>query len=447
MSVATAGLDTDRQPPMAIPLCHFVLGLAFLLLGGLVGIGRALGLVPGFEAAASAHLLVAGWVGLTIMGAMTQFVPVWSGVTLHSRRLARLQVALAAVGLVGLVLAFLTMRLALAIGFAALAVAGFWVFGYNLARTLARVERLDATEASFSLAIGCFAVATLLGGLLVVDVTTPVFGSVLGRSAVIDAHVTLAVLGGVMLTVFGAIRQLITMFTGSEFDRSDRAILRVVTVAYPIGLAALVAGKLLSSQPPALVGGALVAAATVGYAVVLARTLARTTLPWKPLHSRYAVAILALGTWGLLAASTWLRDPLAPGTRFGPPGAFELLVFGGVGFVVLGTLYHVIPFIVWFHSYGDRLGLEAVPTIDDCYSDRLAAIEFPLITTGCAVVVIGASEVASPIDPAVGWVLLTGGFACFASNVTLVVLRHAPGSIVDLFRPSDGSRRLSPGGD
>ena len=440
MNVATADIDTDRQPPMGIPLCHFVVGLAFLVLGGLVGFGRAIGVVPGIAPAASAHLLVAGWVGLTIMGAMTQFVPVWSGVPLHSRRLARLQLPLAAIGLLGLVLALLTLRLGLAVAFAALAIAGFWLFSYNVARTLVRVERLEATLASFGLAIGCFLAATLLGGLLVVDYTVALFGSGVDRVAVIDAHVTLAVLGGVMLTVFGAIRQLITMFTGSEFDRVGRALLRVATVAYPIGLSSLVVGHLSSGRGFALVGGTVLVVATLGYTVALARPLARTTLPWTPLHAHYAVAIPAIGGWALYAASGWLADPLAPGRALGPPAAFELLAIGGVGFVVLGTLYHVIPFVVWFHAYSDRLGLEAVPTIDDCYSDRLASLEFLLVATGAVVVVLGASGTGSPIDPAIGWALLTAGFVCVAANMALVIARHAPGSIPELFLSGGGDR-------
>jgi len=83
MSVVPGPLETDQQPPMTIPLRHFVLGLAFLLLGIGVGLGIAAGVAPGFATLAHVHLLLAGWVCLTIMGAMTQFVPVWSGVELH----------------------------------------------------------------------------------------------------------------------------------------------------------------------------------------------------------------------------------------------------------------------------------------------------------------------------------------------------------------------------
>jgi len=45
------------------------------------------------------------------------------------------------------------------------------------------------------------------------------------------------------------------------------------------------------------------------------------------------------------------------------------------GFVVVGSLYHVVPFIVWLDRYADRVGLERVPAIDDLYDARVATVD------------------------------------------------------------------------
>lgn len=89
--------------PMTLPLRHFVLGLVFLLGGTLVGIGIDVDAIPGLGTLAHVHLLLAGWICITIMGAVTQYVPIWSGAPLHSRKRASAQLTLVVVGLVGFV--------------------------------------------------------------------------------------------------------------------------------------------------------------------------------------------------------------------------------------------------------------------------------------------------------------------------------------------------------
>ncbi|MUV61118.1 hypothetical protein [Halobacterium sp. CBA1126] len=48
MSAVPAGLATDQQPPMTVPLRYFLAGFAFLLAGGAVGLAHVLGAAPGF---------------------------------------------------------------------------------------------------------------------------------------------------------------------------------------------------------------------------------------------------------------------------------------------------------------------------------------------------------------------------------------------------------------
>jgi len=66
------------------------------------------------------------------MGEMTQFVPVWSGATLYSRRLASAQLTLVVVGLTGFVTGLVLNSLVWLIPFGGLMLAGFWTFVYNI---------------------------------------------------------------------------------------------------------------------------------------------------------------------------------------------------------------------------------------------------------------------------------------------------------------------------
>ncbi|MFD1634257.1 hypothetical protein ACFSBJ_11015, partial [Haloplanus ruber] len=230
MAAVPDDVDTDTQPPLSIPLRHFVVALAFLLAGGVVGVADGLGLVTGFARAAHLHLVLVGFVCLTIAGAMTQFVPVWSGTHLHSHRLARVQLWLLAVGLTGMVGGFLTARLAALPVFGALVLAGFWTLAYNVGRTLAAARPFDVTEGHFAAALGFFVVLTPLGLLLAVGFVARPFAALpVARGGVVAAHATLAVFGAVLTTVYGALYQLVPMFGQTELRGVDHWFRRVET--------------------------------------------------------------------------------------------------------------------------------------------------------------------------------------------------------------------------
>ncbi|WP_225335577.1 hypothetical protein [Halomicrobium urmianum] len=423
MGAIPADVDAEQGPPTAVPLAHFLAALGFLLAGAVVLVAGPAGRT-GYLAAV--HLLLAGWVCVTIMGAMTQFVPVWSGVGLHSRRLAVWQLWLAAPGFAGIAAAFLTGRLALAPVAGGVAAVGVWTFAYNLGRTLAAVEDAGVTERHFAVALACFVAVALLGPVLAADLTggvLPVAG--VGHVGALRAHATLAVFGAVLATVAGALYQLATMFTQTELGPVERRFRDAETVAYPVGVGLLALGRLLSAAALARVGGVLVAASIAGVGLVVVNRLRTTRVEWNPMLVRYGVVAAFAVAWAASALIGWWVEPL--GALYGHPAAGPWLLAGLVGFVVAGTLYHVVPFLVWVREYSDLLGLEDVPLIDDLYDGRIARVELALLVVGGALLVAsGSSGLAVPVPWAsrAGGALLAAGVALFAANLALIVVRH-----------------------
>ena len=430
MGVIPGGVDPGNQPPMTVPLRHFVVGLGFLLAGTVLGTGLIAGWGPGLGRPVHVHLLLVGWVCITIMGAMTQFVPVWSGVTLHSRRLATLQLGLVVVGLIGFAGAFLLGELGLLVAFGTVVLAGFWTFVYNVGRTLVAVESLDVTERHFAVALGFFVLLTAMGVALALEFRTGLF-PVLGVSSVdlLSAHATIAVFGAVLTTIYGALYQLATMFTGTELRGIDHLLEPVEEVGHPLGVVLLAAGRLLGSVAVARIGAVLVLVAALCVAVVLGRKLYEMQVPRTPMHSRYVVVTVSLALWALVSMPAWVRAPLDRAHRYGADGSVHLLVLGVIGFVVIGTLYHIVPFIVWVHRYSDQLGFGDVPMVDDLYDDRIAAVDGSLLAVGTALLV-GWNLLWgwSPLAMA-GGLLVVVGVLAFTANVLLVIHRHSPHSI------------------
>lgn len=434
MGAIPTDIETDTQPPLTVPLRHFVVGLGLLLLAGVLWTLEGTGLLPGMVTVAQKHLLLAGWVCVTIMGAMTQFVPVWSGVALYSDRLASLQLWLVAPGLLGFAGLFVFGPVQLLVVPAVFVLAGFWVFVYNVGRTLARAGDPDVTEAHFGLALLWFVLVTLLGLLLASSYALPRLFLDLGipRTNVLMAHASAAVFGAVLTTVIGALYQLAQMFTQSELTWMDETLQHGQSVGYPMGVGALVVGRLTGVAPVAKIGAIVVCVSLAAVALILAHRLYDNRVEWSPMLVRYAVAAGATLLWVGLTLPAWLADPLAYESLLGPGVATVVLLAGVLVFVVLGTLYHVIPFIVWFHRYSDRLGLEPVPMIDDLYDGRLAMADYALVTTGATLLSVAATGLVPPIVSILGAGVLTLGFAVAAINLLLVLRGHSPYSMPEL---------------
>jgi hypothetical protein len=440
-----AGVETDHQPPMTIPLRHFLAANMVLVIAVLAAVAAVLGRLPGVTAAVGAHLALAGWVCLTIAGALTQFVPVWSGVSLYSRRLAWVQLPLLVAGLTALILGLATVRPELLVTGGAVLLLGFWTMCYNVGRTLWRGRPWDYTERHFALALGYFLLVTTLGFTLAGSFAVPVeFPFGIDRGGVRAAHATLAVFGAVLTTIFGALSQLASMFTQTETTRLDGVLERIEEVCYPVGVLGLAGGRLFGEPAVARVGGLLVLLGIVAVLCHLARRLLAARVAFSSTLRRYAVVVPAGLLWAVTTLPVWWATPLAPSATLGAPTTVPLLVGGVVGFVVVGTLYHVVPFVVWVHEYSDRLGLEAVPSLDDLTDDRLTRVEFLAFVTALGAVTVAGVVAETGGGSVVGVarldrtlrllaVTLFGlGTTAFVGNLTAVLVGHSPLSAREL---------------
>ena len=435
MQPATSDLDTDRQPPLALPFAHFVTGALLLLVGGAIaGIGP-LFLPISSGSVATLHLLLAGWLGLTIMGAMVQFVPVWSGTHLHSERLSRLSLWLVLLGVSGVVGVFLTRAYAWFPAVAGVLLLGFWTFAYTIVRTLPPIEGLDVTEAHFLVALAALVIATLFGWVLATDLSYRILdGLPVTPRGLLMAHLTLTVFGFVAVTIVGALYQLGPMFTQAPASAVDTHLAHVEMISLPSGVFLLAAGRLVEALQVARVGAVLLLAGLFAFALVHLRRLWAAQVDSSPLLRRYWIVGLSLVGWTVLTLPGWLLDPLAHALRFGSQNGTHLLFVGVFTVTVVGTFYHVVPFVVWFHEYSDRLGYEPVPMIDDLYDSRIATVECWLLAGGL-LVLWGGELLGLP-----SWVLLVGGnllgagVLLFAANMGLVVWRHRPATLREVLR-------------
>lgn len=76
-------------------------------------------------------------------------------------------------------------------------------------------------------------------------------------------------------------------------------------------------------------------------------------------------------------------------TREGFPLLYGWLAFAGfAGFIIVGQTYKILPFLVWYNQYSDKVGQTQVPLLKDMFDERLARIELVLMLTGFTIAAI-----------------------------------------------------------
>ncbi len=439
---ATGSPAGAHAPSVALPLMFTMTGLLAL------GAGVAwLALQPGILAnyhynqsvIAATHLMVLGWICTVVMGAMYQLVPVALETKLYSEGLARWQYAFHVAGFVGMVCMFRVWNMKQVGHFGSVLAVGVGLFVYNIARTLWRVPKWNVTATAVSAALAWISLTILLGltmaaaksinpyesgpspsgavgvlvhGLNLVAVSLTHFDAI----QTMHAHAHLGGVGFFTMLIVGVSYKLIPMFTLSELQSRRRAVCSVALLN--LGLAGSFVTILLGSRLKLAFALVVVAALTIyGWELrAILRARKRRALDWGVKYFLTAVALL-LPLSMLAVALSW---PDLPSNTF--TGQLEnvygfLGLIGVVTFAIIGMLYKIVPFLVWFGRYSRQIGRAQVPALADLYSARLQALGYWAWLAGLAAT--GAATAFSSergIRVGAGFLLL--GVVTLALNVS-----------------------------
>ncbi|MFN4110850.1 MAG: hypothetical protein ACK4G1_01135, partial [Ignavibacteria bacterium] len=59
-----------------------------------------------------------------------------------------------------------------------------------------------------------------------------------------------------------------------------------------------------------------------------------------------------------------------------------LVTLGTFGMLIVGQMYKIVPFLVWYHKYGSKAGLEKVPMLKDMFNEKFAEGQLVLMLIG-----------------------------------------------------------------
>ncbi|HVV01195.1 MAG TPA: hypothetical protein VHH88_07510 [Verrucomicrobiae bacterium] len=388
---------------------------------------------------AATHLFVLGWLCSVVMGAMYQLVPVALETRLHSVRLAKVHFALHAIAVPGMVLAFRAWRPGWVAVFGAVFAAGAGLFIYNIARALAKIPKWNAVAAAVVSALAWISLAMSAGLLLAVARSGQ--GNFMNHFqplSAVHAHAHLGVLGFFITLMAGVSYRLIPMFTLSEIQSPRRALASGILLN--AGLAGAFVTVLFLWKLKVLFAGVIGAGFAV-YGWEIATILSarkRRMLDWGIKYFLTAVGLL-LPLVLLALVLSWPDLPLNSLTaRFENLYGFTAIA-GVVSLAVIGMLYKILPFLIWFGTYSKHIGRAQVPALADMVSERAQCLGYwvflaALGGTACAILLGDVRVVRA------GAYLFAAGLLTLAWNVAKVLSHHFRPHLAPLAPPPQPKR-------
>ena len=369
--LSTAALSTEQAPPIGVPFAYFLTAPWFAAAAGLALAWAGPGLILTRWAPttlAATHLLGLGFLGLTIIGALFQLLPVLVGAPVpRAVGVSRAVYGLLVPGIAMLVVGFWTSGTQIQLVALAPLGTGVAILVAALALALRRASGGEVARA-IELAMAGLLFAVGLGATIVLALGAR-FG-LMSLPTWVDLPLSWALLGwaGVLLVAFGA--QLVPLFHVTPpypawFRGGAPALLFLALLGETAGHLADIA--LLRGA-----GASLALAVLAAFAVLTLRLQAARRRPvWDPTLSFWWLGMVCL----LGAVAGWLLA--VPHTTLG------VLVLAGVAVAVpSGVLYKVAPFLAWFHLQGEQVARGrldvAVPHMKSFVSDRAAHTHFAL---------------------------------------------------------------------
>lgn len=331
-------LSTEQAPPISIPLRYFAIAPLFLVLAAAILAGSNPFADPHSAAMlAATHCITIGFIGMIMMGALQQILPVVIGSPMPAAKtVAWLTFLLSISGTLSLSAGFLLknpdlLRLAWP-----LLSSGFAVFIAASLIALFRAQAKNVTGTAIRLAVLALAGAVFLGALLAQGYAT---GMPLDYSKLAAAHVSLALGGWVMLLIVGVSYQVVPMFQ--------------LTPNYPKWLTTTLTPALFGSLLLSIWPGTLPVFARMlfwSFAACFALVTIRLQSQRRRRVKDATLSFFRLGMLCLLAAAVFSVIAL-----FRPEPyqtlSIAIYILGFALSIICGMLYKIVPFLVWFHLF------------------------------------------------------------------------------------------------
>lgn len=324
------------------------------------------------------HVATLGWITMIIFGAMFQLVPVVLETKLFSEKLAEIQFWIYLPGVIGLVYCFWVFDTGIIMTASAILLnLAMFIFSFNIIATMRSVKKWNVTAWYLASAIFYLIVTAVAGLLLAINLWTPYIK--LDHLQYLNLHAHVAFIGWVSMVIMGVSFKLIPMFTlshGFALTNGKRAL-------WLINIGLLGISTIMHYKDTTFLYYIFISLIVLGIIFFLLQIhiIFKNRIRKKfDIGIRFSsVAYLMFGLTTLLGtfiAFVDYENIINLTLVYG-----YMIIFGFISMLIVGQMYKIVPFLVWYHKYSSKVGIEKVPMLKDMFNEKSAQVGFYLMVT------------------------------------------------------------------
>ncbi|MDA3909002.1 MAG: hypothetical protein PF437_07925 [Sulfurimonas sp.] len=364
------GLSIDQAPPISAPLRFYLTAPIFAIIAGfLILFSDAATLMSRYslDSIVITHALTIGFLGFIMLGSLTQMLPVLAGVRIPRVDLVtKISYIFLVIGTAFMLFGLLNdVALSNTVALVLLST-GFTMIITVIAMAIVKVQNFNPTVKAMSVSL-LFASLTVLMGLFLlytyIDIDFAPY-----RNMVANVHSVWGVFGFAGILIIGVTFQVLPMFYVAP--RFKQFCKKRVVLLISLGLLIWLYTNVYE-EAYAIIGKAWIALFFWAFATTMWRKLSARRRPISDVtvwYWRVASISLTLGSF------LWIFDEYFKNEYI----VMVAILLGG-GFILsimIGMLYKIIPFLVWFHL--NAMGYMTIPTMNEMIDKKLARAQFVL---------------------------------------------------------------------
>jgi len=368
--VELVGLSTDQAPPISAPVRFFLTAPLFGVLAGILMFFSDSSILMNrfsMDSIIITHAMTIGFLAFIMLGAMTQMLPVLAGAKMpRVLFVTKYSYILLLIGTLSMLLGLsLSNHMFEIIAFIGLG-SGFLMILIATALSLKTVSNFNATVKAISTSMVfafliVFMGLYLLYGYIADDITQ-------NHLIVANIHSVWAIFGFGVILIIGVAFQVLPMFyVAPKFKRfCKRRVVWLISTGLFLWL--IFSAFFVKYE---LVAKIWIALFVWAFATTVWIKLSRRKRPISDVtvwYWRAASVFLTLGSF------LWIFDEF-----FKHEYIVMVAILIGGGFILsimIGMMYKIIPFLVWFHLNG--MGYMSIPTMNEMINKNLSRLQFIL---------------------------------------------------------------------
>ena len=363
------GLSADQAPKISAPLRFFLTAPLFGVIAGLlIFFSDALSLSSRYsiDSIVVTHAITIGFLGFVLLGALTQMLPVLAGVSVPKvESVSKISHASLVLGTLSMIFGLLYSIKPLIFSASLLLGVGFMVMIIAMLIALKKVVNVTASVRAIITSLVFAFVIVLMGMHLLASYGTGKFSAL--HMLFANVHSVWAIFGFTGILIIGVSFHILPMFYVAP--RFKQFCKKKVVWLITIGLFLWLTLNIFEFYP--VLAKVWVANFFWAFVTTVWIKLNKRRRPISDVtvyYWRTAAIFMTIGTFSW-AINDFYNDEYV---------AMVSILIGG-GFllsIMIGMLYKIVPFLVWFHL--NSMGYMSIPTMNEMINKKLSKVQFYL---------------------------------------------------------------------